>query len=493
MVSDIRQSKFFSIILDCTPDISHTEQLSVVIRIVSLAKEPHIKEHFMGVLEAEESTGQHLASLILKRLEELKVPFMDCRGQSYDNGANMRGKNKGVQSRLLEINPRALFVPCGAHSLNLLVADAAKGSIDATSYFGILQKLYNLFSASTQCWAILKKHVNITLKMWSDTRWESKIKSVEPVRYQAAAVRDALIEVRDHTKDSVIKVEAQSLSEEVGSYRFAICSVVWYDLLCKIQHVSKQMQSPSMHVDVAVNLLKKTERGIQNYRATGFVAAQMAATDICEQMNLESVLKQKRLRSTKRYFSYEAFDEPLIDALKKLEVTFFNAVADAATSAIRERFSTLEIVGEKFGVLTHFQNLTFEELTEQCMNLNTTLNFKGQSDLDGRELAQELKNLPDLPSKNMSLFELLTFIHERDLSEIYPNLWTALRIGLSLPVTVAEADRSFSKLKLIKSYLRSTMSQERLTGLAMISINHKIAEQISYDDLIDDFASRKAR
>ena len=189
------------------------------------------------------------------------------------------------------------------------------------------------------------------------------------------------------------------------------------------------------------------------------------------------MLKQKRLRSTKRHFFYEAFDEPLIDALK-LEVTFFNPMVDAATSAIQERFSTLKIVGEKFGVLTHIQNLTFEELTEQCVNLNTTLHFKGQSDLDGRKLAQELKNLPDLPLKTISLLELLTFIHERELSEIYPNLWTALRMGLTLPVTVAEAERSFSKLKLIKSYLRSTMSQERLTDLAIININHTIAEQI---------------
>ena len=184
--------------------------------------------------------------------------------------------------------------------------------------------------------------------MWSDTRWESKIKSVEPLRYQAAAVRDALIEVRDHTKDSVIKVEAQSLAEEVGAYRFAICSVVWYDLLCQIQHVSKQMQSRNMQVDVVVNLLKKTERAFYDYRATGFVAAQMAAKDICEQMNVEAVLKQKRLRSTKRHFSYEACDEPLNDALKKLEVTFFNAVVDAAMSAIQERFSTLENVGLTF-------------------------------------------------------------------------------------------------------------------------------------------------
>ena len=64
---------------------------------------------------------------------------------------------------------------------------------------------------------------------------------------------------------------------------------------------------------------------------------------------------------------------------------------------------------------------------------------------------------------------------------------------LFVPATVAQAERSFSKLMLIKTYLRSTMSQERLTGLAVISTNHSIGEQISYDDIIDDFASRKAR
>lgn len=493
IVDDIKQAKFFSIILDCTPDISHTEQLSVVIRVVSLMEKPHIREHFMGFLEAEESTGQHLASMILTRLQELGIPFEDCRGQSYDNGANMKGKSKGVQARLLEKNPRALFVPCGAHTLNLVVCDAAKGSVDAMSYFGVLQKLYTLFSASTQRWAILKKHVGITLKMWAETRWESKIKSVEPIRYQGAAVREALIELRDNTKDPAIKAEAQCLSEEVGSYRFSICTVVWYDMLSTIQHVSKLMQSPNMDVDLAVSLLKKTEQSLQSYRTSGFVTAQMAAKDICEEMNVEAVLKQKRLRTTKRHFSYESHDEPFTDALTKLEVGFFNVSVDAAISAIRERFSTLENVGQKFGVLTNFPSLTDKELADQCEALGTTLHFEGHSDLDSKELVQEIKNFPDLPSQTMSLFELITFMHDKDLSEIYPNFWTALRIAMTLPVTVAQAERSFSKLKLIKSYLRSTMSQERLTGLAVISINHVIGEQISYDDIIDDFASRRAR
>ncbi len=180
-------------------------------------EKPHIREHYTGFLEADESTGQQLASMILTRLKELGIPFEDCRGQSYDNGANMKGKNKGVQARLLEKNTREMFVPCGSNTLNLVVCDAAKGSVDAMSYFGVLHKLYTLFSASSQRWAILKNHVSITLKMWAETSWESKVKRVEPMRYQGAAVREALIEVRDNTKDPAIKAEAQSLSEEVGS------------------------------------------------------------------------------------------------------------------------------------------------------------------------------------------------------------------------------------------------------------------------------------
>lgn len=57
-------------------------------------------------------------------------------------------------------------------------------------------------------------------------------------------------------------------------------------------------------------------------------------------MNVEAVLTQKRLRSTKRQFS-ESPDEPLHDALKNLEVTFFNVVVDAAISSLKERFLTL--------------------------------------------------------------------------------------------------------------------------------------------------------
>ena len=64
---------------------------------------------------------------------------------------------------------------------------------------------------------------------------------------------------------------------------------------------------------------------------------------------------------------------------------------------------------------------------------------------------------------------------------------------LTLPVTVSLSERSFSKLKLVKNYLRSTMSQERLTSLVILSIENDIARLVNFDDVIDTFASEKAR
>ena len=75
----------------------------------------------------------------------------------------------------------------------------------------------------------------------------------------------------------------------------------------------------------------------------------------------------------------------------------------------------------------------------------------------------------------------------------FPNICIVYRILLTIHVIVVSTYRSFSKLKLIKSYLRSIMSQERLSGLAILSIENEMLEKLEYKNLINQFVSRKAR
>ena len=113
IVDRIKKAKYYSVIMDCTPDLSHNEQLSVVLRIVNcdFKKGIAVHEHFVGFLVAHDTTGKGLFELFLGHLEKLGLDLANCRGQSYDNGSNMQGKNQGVQKRVLNLNSKALCVP----------------------------------------------------------------------------------------------------------------------------------------------------------------------------------------------------------------------------------------------------------------------------------------------------------------------------------------------------------------------------------------------
>ena len=89
----------------------------------------------------------------------------------------------------------------------------------------------------------------------------------------------------------------------------------------------------------------------------------------------------------------------------------------------------------------------------------------------------------------MSALEIIEFVKAADC---YPNVSICYRILLTMLMTVASAEKSFSKLKLLKSYLRSSMSQERLNGLAILCNGKNMLENIDVDSIINDFASRNA-
>ena len=77
------------------------------------------------------------------------------------------------------------------------------------------------------------------------------------------------------------------------------------------------------------------------------------------------------------------------------------------------------------------------------------------------------------------------------LCELFRNVCISLRLFLAIPAEVASAERFFSKLNLLKNYLRFAMSQTRLVDLARLNIESSIATQVDVDSVIRIFAKRK--
>ena len=90
-------------------------------------------------------------------------------------------------------------------------------------------------------------------------------------------------------------------------------------------------------------------------------------------------------------------------------------------------------------------------------------------------------NVPSSPR------ETLPFADE----QFFPNIRCALRLVSTIPVTSCENERSFSSLRRIKTWLRSTMTNERLNGLALMNIHY--AMPIDVANVIDTFARNNTR
>ena len=168
VLQERNDAKYYSVIVDATPDVSHDEQHTFILHhLVLHGDEYSIQEQFLGFVEESAKTGEGISQMMLGELKRHSIPIEDCRGQGYDNASNMSGRFKGVQQRIKDHNSLAVYSPCANHSLNLIGTDAVKSTIEFITFFGTVQSVYVLFSSSPGRWKILQKHIGCSLHAMS--------------------------------------------------------------------------------------------------------------------------------------------------------------------------------------------------------------------------------------------------------------------------------------------------------------------------------------
>jgi hypothetical protein len=188
------------------------------------------------------------------------------------------------------MNPRAFFIPCKRQSLNLVVNEAAMSSTDAVSVFGVVLKIYVFLSASPHRWSVMKKHItHLTIKPLSDTRWESRIDSIRPFRYQEGEIYDALHDIsQEMSCDPITRHEAELLASHMKSFKFLCSSVIWYNILKKVNIASKVLQKKEVDLSASVEILTNTLEYLKKYRSDdGFSSALIDAKEIASDLDAE--------------------------------------------------------------------------------------------------------------------------------------------------------------------------------------------------------------
>lgn len=508
IIQDITNRKYFSLLLDATPDTSKKEQISQIIRTVKVSVDGcQVEELFVDFIHFDLKTGEEISGMIMRKLEEDGIDVQNCRGQGFDNGANMAGVYKGVQARIQKINKNAFFVPCAAHSLNLIGQNAFEKDLSGKLLSGQIQNIFNFFSASPIRWSILKKHVKRTVKSLSSTRWSAKALAVSILSSEFRGILNALEEMKKSTEvNSQTLAEATNMRKSMPNFKFLVGIKIWEKLLVRIDLSNKYLQNENISVEQAAKNLQGLLEWLQSSREVMFDECWESAVATAQELGIDESTgfpqqRKNRGRKPKRYRTEGEPDRCVANQTlsnkARFKLQFYDKLMENLLSAFETRFTSLMQANDNFSFLwgQKLNSLSSLEMRSHSIKLAAIYS----TDFNPGEFAVEAEYLKSAihPFSNSiqetSPLDVLNILTREKLDSLFINCHTALRIFLTLPVTVASNERSFSKLKIIKNYLRSSMGQDRLSNLGIMSIEHERLGMIPRDEMIHQFCMLKCR
>ncbi|XP_062234379.1 zinc finger MYM-type protein 1-like [Platichthys flesus] len=468
ITEEVKSASFVAIQADETTDVSTQTQMVMVLRYIDGSHA--VQERFFEFVPLSSSTADSIATAIMERLNSLFTE--EERGkliaQAYDGANVMRGEKAGVQQKVREHYKNAHYLHCYAHQLNLIMQQATSQVPAVRVFFSDLNGISSFFSRSPKRTTILDQVVARRLPRASATRWNFNSRVVNTV-YENL---DDLIECfeaisTDGSFDCTTVREASGYLRMLQDDDFKFFLHLFHQIMPHVDIMYQQLQKK----DIDAVFIK---RALQSF--TSSVQAIRDQSSSPEQQQVAAGTTGKR----------RALGEQDKQRLSK-------EVCDTILGHANERFSfTSHLVSA-----TLLQGDLFEQYSHVFPDeaLNTTA--KAYPMLNKAKLKTELSLIYESPdfkgcSGALALYQVL---QRNNLHETLSETVALLNILITTPMTTAEAERCFSTLKRIKTFLRNSMGQDRLNALAMLSMERELVRNMPdfNERVIDHFAALKER
>ena len=488
----------FSLLVDEAKDVSKAEQVSVVVRFVDIKGSIH--EHFLTFIDTASLTAEGLTKHIFDTLEHFQLDPQWIVAQCYDGASVMSGHLSGVQSRVKVVIPYAQYVHCYAHTLNLVLVDSVKILPSVTEFFLLLQMLYSLISTTKIHSIFVCKQKELhpdkqpyQLQKLCNTRWACRYAAVNAICRTYDAILATLESVGDGS-DSEKAIEANGLYHQVAKFSFLLNLVTFDKVLSCTKGLSDHLQNTDLDLSQAADLVDATKSTLQEFRSDIYWEKLFQYTkSIAELHNFEiQPLSEARQRRLPRRFRDCVILETtgsrdVLSCSNNYKTKLYFPIIDTFLSEISRRFDEKNI-----NIMHAIQ--ACNPLSKKFLVPNVILPLieiygldKEMVELEAKLVKRTLEKKEDIKSMHDVYLSLIS------LRDAFPELLKLVRICMTIAIRTASCERSFSSLKQIKSYLRSTMSEQRLTDLAIISIERELSSSVSLDKAIDIFSQSDRR
>ncbi len=191
--------------------------------------------------------------------------------QGYDGASVMSGCCSGVQARIKEVAPQAIYVHCNAHCLNLALVDCVKFVREASKFFALLETLFFLSSTKSHSLFLQQQEIHPNkqhrqLQRLVDTRWACRHDAVSALCYTYDAVLATLAEVVSGS-DAAKAAEGRGLLLQVKSFRFVLCLVIFDRVLSITKSLSDVLQGTQLNLAKAADLVAATVETLEKFRS----------------------------------------------------------------------------------------------------------------------------------------------------------------------------------------------------------------------------------